>query len=64
MGLAPMNLMLACLIVVRNERVLTSFAERQADDERRAAQGLPPKTRRRRGRTITDLVATGATEPP
>jgi hypothetical protein len=65
MGLVPMTLMLACLLVVRNQRVLASFARRQADDERRAARGLAPRTRRRRRATISDLVATaGANAPP
>jgi hypothetical protein len=64
MGLVPMTLMLGCLIVVRNQRVLTSFAARQADDERRLAQGLAPKTRRRRRKTIADLVASTANAPP
>ena len=64
MGLVPMTLMLACLLVVRNERVLASFTARQADAERRAAQGLAPRTRRRRRTTIADLVAAGANAPP
>jgi hypothetical protein len=64
MSLVPMTLMLACLIVVRNQRVLASFAKRQADDERRAARGLAPRTRRRRRTTISDLVATRANAPP
>ena len=64
MGLVPMTLMLACLLVVRNQRVLESFAKRQADDERRAARGLAPRTRRRRRTTISDLVATRANAPP
>jgi hypothetical protein len=61
MGLVSMTLMLGCLIVVRNERVLASFDARQADDERRAARGLAPRTRRRRRTTIADLVAAGPT---
>jgi hypothetical protein len=64
MGLVPMTLMLSCLIVVRNQRVLASFAARQAENERRAAQGLAPKTRRRRRKTITDLVGATANAPP
>jgi hypothetical protein len=64
MGLVPMTVMLACLIVVRNERVLASFAARQADNERRAAQGLAPRTRRRRRTTIADLVVAQSTAPP
>jgi hypothetical protein len=64
MGLVPMTLMLSCLMVVRNQRVLVSFAARQADDQRRATQGLPPRTRRRRRTTISDLVGAIANAPP
>jgi hypothetical protein len=56
MGLGPMTVMLTCLFVVRNQRVLASFEARQAEDQRRAATGQPPKTRKRRRRTIADLV--------
>jgi hypothetical protein len=56
MGLVPLTVMLSCLIVVRNQRVLASFAARVADDEQRAARRLGPKTRRRRRQTIADLV--------
>lgn len=64
MGLVPMTMMLSCLIVVRNQRVLASFAARHAENERRAAQGLAPKTRRRRRKTIADLVSAGSDAPP
>jgi hypothetical protein len=64
MGLVPMTMMLSCLIVVRNQRVLASFAARHAENERRAAQGLAPKTRRRRRKTIADLVSASANAPP
>jgi hypothetical protein len=64
MGLGPMTVMLTCLFVVRNQRVLASFEARQAEDQRRAATGLPPKTRKRRRRTITDLVTASANAPP
>ena len=63
MGLAPMTLMLACVLVVRNQRVLTSFALRVAEDERRVAEGLTPRSRRRRRQSITDLVAAGHPPP-
>ena len=62
MGLAPVMLWLACLLAVRNQRILTAWNARQADDTRRAAAGLPPKTRRRRRKTLTSLAAT--TAPP
>ena len=64
MGLVPVTLMLSCLIVVRNQRVLASFAARQVDNERRLAQGLAPRTRRRRRKTIADLVGATANAPP
>ena len=42
MGLAPLTLWLACLLVVRNQRILAAWAARQDDNARRAAAGLPP----------------------
>jgi len=57
MSLTPLMLWLACLLAVRNQRILIAWDARQADNARRAAAGLPPKTRRRRRTTITDLVA-------
>lgn len=64
MGLTSMTLMLTCLFVVRNQRVLASFEGREAEDQRRLAQGLPPKTRRRRRTTMSDLVNAAANPPP
>jgi hypothetical protein len=48
------------LLVVRNQRILTAWNARQEDNTRRAAKGLPPKTRKRRRKTLADL----ATGPP
>jgi hypothetical protein len=62
MGLAPITLWLACLLAVRNQRILTAWDTRQADNARRAAAGLPPRTRRRRRKTLTDLATAGT--PP
>jgi hypothetical protein len=62
MGLTSMTLMLTCLFVVRNQRILASFEARLAEEQRRVALGLAPKTRRRRRRTISDLVSVNA--PP
>ena len=62
MGLTPITLWLACLLAVRNQRILTAWDARQDDDARRAAAGLPPKTRRRRRKTLASLAAT--TAPP
>jgi hypothetical protein len=61
-GLAPLTLWLACLLAVRNQRILDARATRQADHARRAAAGLPPRTRRRRRKTLTDLATAGT--PP
>ena len=44
MGLAPLMLAVTCLLVVRNQRILTAWNARQEDNARRAAAGLPPKT--------------------
>jgi hypothetical protein len=58
MGLTPIALFAACLLVVRNQRILATFDARQAQNTQRAAAGLPPKTRRRRRKTLTSLAAT------
>ena len=63
MGLAPMALFLVCALVVRNLAVADAFEERQRDAQRRAQAGLPPRTRRRRRKTLADLAGT-ATSPP
>ena len=60
MGLTPLMLFTTTLLVVRNQRILHAWNARQEENERRAAQGLPPKTRRRRRKTLTAL----ATGPP
>jgi hypothetical protein len=62
MGLAPLTLFTATLLVVRNQRILAAWNARQQENERRAAKGLPPKTRRRRRKPLTGLAA--ATRPP
>jgi hypothetical protein len=48
MGLVPLTLWTACLLTVRNQRILTTWQNRQADNTSRAARGQPPRTRRRR----------------
>jgi hypothetical protein len=55
-GLTPLTLWLACLLAVRNQRILIAWDARQADAARRAAAGLPPKTRHRRRKTPASLV--------
>jgi hypothetical protein len=36
------------LLIVRNQRIRAAWNARQGQGQRRAAKGLPPKTRRRR----------------
>jgi len=62
MGLAPVMLWLACLLTIRNQRILNAWNARQEDNARRAGAGLPPRTRRRRRKTLTDLATAGT--PP
>ena len=56
-GLTPLAFWLACLLAVRNQRILTAYGARQADNARRAATGLPPNTRKRRRTTLASLTA-------
>jgi len=57
MGLAPLMLFTTTLLIVRNQRILTAWNTRQEENQRRASQGLPPRTRRRRRKTPTALTA-------
>jgi hypothetical protein len=59
MGLAPLMLLATTLLIVRNQRILTAWNARQDDNARRAAKGLPPRTRRRHRKTLTIPAATG-----
>jgi hypothetical protein len=61
MGITPLMLWLGCLLAVRNQRILTAWDARQAENARRAATGLPPRTRKRRRR---QTLATLAGIPP
>ena len=61
MGLTPLALWLACLLATRNQRILAAWNTRQQDNARRAAIGLPPRTRRRSRKTT---LASLATAPP
>jgi hypothetical protein len=58
MGLAPLMMFTTVLLVVRNQRILHAWDTRQEENQRRAAKGLPPKTRRRRRNTPTALAGT------
>ena len=62
MGLAPLTLWLACLLAVRNQRILTAWTARQADNARRAELACATRTRRLRRKTLASLAATAA--PP
>jgi hypothetical protein len=62
MGLAPFMLFTTTLLIARNQRILAAWDARQADNARRAAAGLPPRTRKRRRKTLTVLAT--ATRPP
>jgi hypothetical protein len=60
MGPAPLMLFTAVLPAVRNQRILAAWTTRQDENARRAARGLPPKTRKRRRKTL----ASPAARPP
>ena len=60
MGLTPLILFTATLVTARNQRILTAWNARPEETPARAAAGLPPRTRRRRRKTLAML--TGA--PP
>ena len=55
-GLTTISLFAATSYVARNQRILDAFETRRLDDERRSIKGLEPKTRRRRRKTLDDLV--------
>jgi hypothetical protein len=57
MGTTAVTLFVACLFVVRNERVVRAFEIRQAENDKRTAAGLPLRTRRRRRRPLAELVS-------
>jgi hypothetical protein len=59
MGLTPLTLFLACMMVARNQRILAAWQARQDQDAHRAAAGQPPRRRARRRRELA-----GATTGP
>jgi hypothetical protein len=63
MGLAPIALFTATVLIARNLRIHDAFTARQAENQQRAADGLPPKQRKRRRQTTTELI-TAANPPP
>jgi len=64
MGLVPLLFFIAPLLVILDLRVLDAFEARQAEGARRAATGLPPKTRRRRRKRLRELIGAGTKAPP
>ena len=56
MGLVGPTLLLAAALAIRNLAIADAFEVRRADDERRKRAGLPPRTRRHRRTTLSDLV--------
>jgi hypothetical protein len=56
-GLTPLMLWIACLLAVRNQRILNAYQARQNDNARRAAADLPPRTRKQRRTSLADLAA-------
>jgi hypothetical protein len=57
MGLAPLMLFTTTLLITRNQRILNAWNTRQEETQRRAAAGLPPKTRKRRRKPLARLAA-------
>jgi len=60
MGLCAVTIFLSCAVVVRNVRITDAYYEREEENSRRAMAGLPPRVRKRRRRTLEDLVASPA----
>ena len=56
-GLTPLMLFTATLLAVRNQRILAAWNTRQEENTRRAARGLPPKTRKRRRKPLATPAA-------
>jgi hypothetical protein len=63
MGLTPIALLTATVLIARNLRVHDAHTARQAENEHRAQQGLPPKHRARRRQTTEQLIATTNAPP-
>jgi hypothetical protein len=62
-GLTPIALFTATALIARNIRIHNAFHARQAENQRRAQAGLPPKHRRRRRQSLADLIG-AANAPP
>ena len=62
-GPAPLALWIACLLAIRNQRILAAFDARQAETARRATPGLPPKSRKRRRHSLASPTAAPPIRP-
>jgi hypothetical protein len=62
-GLTPIALFTATTLIARNIRINHAFHARQAENQHRATNGLPPKQRKRRRQTAQDLIS-AANAPP
>ena len=63
MGLTPIALFTATVLIARNLRIHDAFTARQAENEQRAANGLPPKQRKHRRQSTQDLIPTAGASP-
>jgi hypothetical protein len=62
-GLTPIALLIATALIARNIRIADAFTARQTTNQHRAELGLPPKHRKRRRQTTTDLIDATNTPP-
>jgi hypothetical protein len=62
-GLTGIALFTTTVLIARNLRIADAFTARQAENAQRAANGLPPKQRKRRRHTTNDLINTANTPP-
>jgi len=60
MGLLTPSLFLAIALAVRNLALVDAFEAREVEIERRRADGLEPKTCRRRRKRVTELAGAAA----
>jgi hypothetical protein len=60
MGRAKNKLMYALGFVASNLALVDAFERNEQDEKKRASAGLPPRARRRRKTTLTDLLAKAA----
>ena len=55
MGVTPLMLWLACLMTIRNQRILLAWDKQQQDNARPAA--IQPRARKRRRTSLAALAA-------